>query len=305
MNKTIKNALDKMVALDSYITSTEGYPIYDLMQEIKVDNGNGQKLDRWGASGIVFYTEDENILENLLALRNKGELVELKQFLIANHDFLRPLNNKDYPAIPEMNHHERSAFAHLATSSSKKTTFKEGYYGVAHLIEEDQLFIFYQNHPAISELYKGDLNKGENYLIAQQRLKQAYEEGKIKPQGVIKGNAFNIVIESLLEFNIKKMSEFQKDTILVLKQFNETLHGNNVDFSTVIKNGIHKAVFKYADNKIEVIIPVNKKDGLSLVVNDGIEEDSEYKMHLPQALYFINKEVASSNVAKFMKKLKI
>lgn len=300
----MKKAIEKMVSLDSYITSKEGYPIFDLMEAFNASNGYGDKLPRWRASNIVFYTEYEILITEVNKLRKEGDLDAIKEFLTTHKEFIRPLYSDKHTKIEEMSESAILAFNHLSSSEQLKETLSKGYYGIAHLIENGELLIFNQNKQVINEVFKKNLNIMSNYRDASNLLRKMFNDKKIEPDAAIEGNAFNKVMEVLLPINFNQMNKYQKDTLLLLTEF-ENITNGDLTMSTKSVGNTHQVIFQFGKDKIEVNLPETKKEHFNVVKNDNKEEDSQFTMKLDQMLYYVNKECAASKVSKFIKKMKV
>ena len=79
--------LDKIKEINCTLISKSGYPIYDLMQDIKPSDGNGGYVSGYvGATGTVFYTQDDTLLNKFRSLTS---LQEKKDFLLENKSCLK------------------------------------------------------------------------------------------------------------------------------------------------------------------------------------------------------------------------
>jgi hypothetical protein len=297
----IKNRVEKTVSVDNYLCCVNGNKIYDLMQDIWVDNGHGQKLHRWGASGVVFYTTDEKLQKDLDTLRHNGNLDEVKKFVLANKEHVHDLGELIRNGLKVMSDSEVKAFNHLSNSEYRKDTLKNGYYGAAHLVEDDKILFFYQNNPAIRDFYNGkNLNVQKNYLEAQEGLLKAYKNGKVKPDGSFTGGARDKVMNALLDINFVQLSSYQKETTLLLQEFSDNVL-IGTQFSTKLENGKHVASFSQGNKNIDVEIPKTKDQ--DFVVNS--DRDIENIRKLSKLLSYINTEIAQEQVFSFLKKKKM
>lgn len=294
-----KNAVKKMVSLDNYLGTQNGYPVYDLMQETYRTNGYNQKLLGWGASGVVFYTEDETLLEKLHDVRTKDNLELLKQFLLENTKCLKLLSEVEKHS-PTMNDKQYLAFKHLRDKEHIANTLKNGFYGAAHLIEDDKLLVFRQNGLYMRDFVENkDLNTATSYNKMQLELRRLYNENKIQPECELTSGAFKKVSEHL--FNISpKLSNYQKDTVLLLTQFNQTILPE-VFMANETVDSAPAVMFKNNSIKMIVVLPENKKEQFK------VEADGNIRLfnNVPDLLKHINEEFSNSKVLSFLKRNKM
>lgn len=299
MNKN--KAIENTVAVDDYLCSVDGNRIYDLMKEVYVDNGHGQKLQRWGASGAVFYTTDTNLIEELKKVKSSGDLKDIKEFLSANKDSIHELHELYKNGLQVMSDKEFMAFKHLSDSSHRKDTLKNGFYGSAHLVEDEKILFFYQNHISIRDHFNGkDLNKQKNYFEAQEALLKAYKSGKIEPDGQFIGGARDKVLNSLLDINFTNLSNYQKETVLMLQEFSNSVL-TDAKFHTKLEKTTHVASFSKGQKKIEIELPRDKGNEF-VVQNNGNTTNIKKVADL---LSYVNSEIAQENVNSFLKRRKI
>lgn len=299
MNK--KKIIEKTVSVDNYLCSTDGYLIYDLMQDIYVDNGHGQKLHRWGASGTVFYPKDEAVLKELKAIKYDGDLGKLKEFLIIHKEHIHDLGQLYTDGLKVMNDKEFHAFNHLSSPEHAKDTLKNNHYGCAHLVDDNQILIFYQNQMAIRDFYTNkNLNVQKNYAEAQEGLLKAYKAKKVEPNGKFVGGALDKVMNSLLDMNYLSLSKYQKEMVLLLTEFNDNILVDT-KFHTKIENNKHVASFTHGRKSIKVEIPKEKNS--DFVVQDNNSPTNI--RNLADLLSFINKEISEQNVSNFLKTRKM
>lgn len=299
MNK--KNIINKTVSVDSYLCSVDGDIVYDLMQHTYRDNGYGQKLLYWGASGNVFYTKDETVLKELNELRSNGDIEKIKEFLTNNQKDIHSLEELKKNGVKLMKEKEFHAFRHLSTPEACKDTLKNNNYGCAHLIEDDKILIFYQNHLSIKDVCTNkNLNIQKNYQASQEGLLKAYKAGKIEPDGELTGGALDKVMNSLLDMNYVSLSKYQKEMVLLLQEFNDNILVNT-SLHTKIDNNKHIASFTHVKKTIKVEIPKEKNDEFIIQSNGS----STNVKKVADLLSYINKEVSEQNVNSFLKKRKI
>lgn len=299
MNK--KKIIEKTVSVDKYLCSIDGDYVYDLMQKILVDNGHGQKLERWGATGTVFYTKDENLVKELNKLRYDGDLVKLKEFLIAQQEHVHELQDLYKDGLKLMRDKELLAFNHLYNPENAKDTLKNNHYGCAHLVEDDQILIFYQNLMPIRDFYTNkNLNVQKNYAEAQAGLLKAYKDKKVEPDGKFVGGALDKVMNSLLDMNYLSLSKHQKQMVLLLTEFNDNVLVDT-KFHTKLENNKHIASFTQGTKTIKVEIPKEKNE--EFIVNSNGATANIKK--LADLLSHVNTEISQQNVNNFLKKRKM
>jgi predicted nucleic acid-binding protein len=297
----IKNIINKTVSLDNYLCSVDGDRIYDLMQVVYADNGHGQKLERWGASGTVFYTKDEKLAKQAKEISYNNDLEKTKEFLTQNKEHLYQLQDLYAKGLKLMNDKEFHAFKHLSSPELSKDTLKNNTYGCAHLIEDDKILIFYQNHISIREFCNNkNLNIQKNYHEAQAALLKAYKAGKIEPDGQFVGGAVDKVMNSLLDINFVNLSKYQKEMVLLLTEFNDSILVDT-KFHTKIEKNKHIASFTQGEKTIKVEIPESKEQDF-VVSSDG---EIENIRKLSKLLSYVNKEIAQEKVNTFLKRKKM
>lgn len=299
MNK--KKIIEKTVSVDKYLCSIDGDYVYDLMQKILVNNGHGQKLERWGATGTVFYTKDENLVKELNKLRYDGDLVKLKEFLIAQQEHVHELQDLYKDGLKLMRDKELLAFNHLYNPENAKDTLKNNHYGCAHLVEDDQILIFYQNLMPIRDFYTNkNLNVQKNYTEAQAGLLKAYKAKKVEPDGKFVGGALDKVMNSLLDMNYLSLSKYQKEMVLLLTEFNDNVLVDT-KFHTKLESNKHIASFNQGAKTIKVEIPKEKNE--EFIVNSNGATTNIKK--LADLLSHVNTEISQQNVNNFLKKRKM
>jgi len=298
MNK--KRAIEKTVSMDNYLVSIDGDLIFDLMQNTTRDNGYGQKLPYWGASGNVFYTKDEALKKEAKEVSFSGDIEKVKEFLINNKDNIHELDVLKQNGLKIMNDKQIKSFKHLSTSELAKDTLKNGHYGCAHLIEDNKVLIFFQNQLPIREYFEKNLTIPKYYREAQEALVKAYKANKVKPECELTDGALDKVMNSLLDIHFNKLSQNQKDMVLLLQEFNNNVLTNS-SFNTEIVDLKHIATFKKGSNTINIEIPTNK--GEEFVIDYNKKETKVTK--ISELLSFVNNELAQQDVNNFLKKRKI
>lgn len=299
MNK--KNIIEKTVSLDNYLCSVDGYKVYDLMQNILVSNGHGQKLERWGASGTVFYTTDDSLVKEVDKIRRGGNIDEIKQLLLSHKDEIHDLNVLNTNGLNLMSDKQFKAFQHLCDSEVRKDTLKNAYYGSAHLVEDDKILFFYQNALPIRDSFNNkNLNIQKNYLEAQEVLLKAYKSGKVEPDGELTGGARDKIMNALLDINFVNLSNFQKEIVLLLQEFNDSVLVDT-KFNTSIKGQKHVASFTQGKKSITAEIPKLKNE--EFVVQQNGQTNNIKK--LSDLLSYVSKEISQEQVNSFLKRKKI
>jgi hypothetical protein len=299
MTKT--KIIEKTVSVEKYLCSIDGDYVHDLMQKIYVDNGHGQKLERWGASGNVFYTKDEAVVKELNKIRYDGDLVKLKEFLITHQEDIHELQDLYQKGLKLMNDKELLAFNHLSSPENAKDTLKNNHYGCAHLVEDNKILIFYQNQMAIRDFCNNkNLNIQKNYAEAQEALLKAYKAKKIEPDGKFVGSAVDKVMNSLLDMNYLSLSKHQKEMLLLLTEFNDSVLVDT-KFHTKIENNKHIASFKQGEQNLKVEIPKEKNEEF-IVSSNGTTTNIK---KLADLLSYVNTEISQQNVNNFLQKRKM
>lgn len=194
------------IEINSVTLSTDGYPIFDLMCPSYPSDGHGGRLSGYvSASGIVWYKEDDKLLEEFSKLRNsKNSTTEDEIKFIEKHSECLI----EYHIIKIMDHKAQMAYSHLLGEKSRKETFAKKYYGVAFLMSDNKFLVFHQGDSAIREVFQNaDLSKKSEIKRAQLHLLEAYQNDKIKPEVEITGGAFLKLKEEMKDFVMTKISE--------------------------------------------------------------------------------------------------
>lgn len=300
MNKN--TAIKNFKELKSVAIGSNGYPIYDLFQTVYPDNGHGDKLSGYvGSTGIMFYSEDEKLLNELDEVSEMDSVEEYQKFFKKNIKNLYNSSELREVNISELRHEESFAYGHLCTPEAIKKTFSGQYYGVAHLDMGNELLIFRQGeingHFSIS---KYNLNELEDYKKVRGMILDLYNDNKIKPEARITGKPYENVKLALSKLDLNSVSEYQKNIALLLIDFKNEMRVFELSFDNTNDN--YQATIKNNNLKFSFVIPKDKKDNYVLK-----QENSEDKRHKDIAsvldeVYSISKK---QEINKFISKIKI
>lgn len=280
-----KSIIEKADDFSAVLMTENGYPVYDIMVP--------STQNYCSASGMAFYTEDDKLLKEFSNL----DIKERKAYLIANPQYVRSVIDI-FKESPEMNHPMPLAYNHLLYDF--EGTVKKGYYGCTHLISDGELLIFHQSQVFQKTGYKldsrksfSDLNEELESLVAN-----AYKQGTITPEGKISGKA----LERLKSKNpdiFKEMSQYQNDTLYILKSFkNELLDTCRLTYEKKEDLLIHLEI----NNKVyDITVPKEFKQALFLSVKNVHQE---FK-NIQEVIISIYGEITSNKLNSFIKKSKI
>lgn len=184
-----------VLEINSYCFSKNGYPVYDLMVKGDARDPSGARLDGYiSASGTIFYTENDFILENFKKVHDGGDIKKTLEFI--KNSIGCVMMSSD---VPVMDGNEQLAYSHLSSPATVKDTLKKSYYGAAHLVLEDKVLVFHQNKKGLSDFFSPpvDLNDPVKYRKLQKTIAQKYEAGELLPEATLTGKAFERVKNSL------------------------------------------------------------------------------------------------------------
>lgn len=213
-----EKALEKFTEVQYFLTSQNGYPIFDLMLPLK-------EKGYVGASNIVFYTEEIKKIKEFNQLRTQEQqLAFFKENIQHIYDFSELKNN----GLQLMSNKESMAFYHMNTPTRLEKTLREHFYGVLHLMLNDKIVLFetysasslkgFAEEPidfsyVLKDKHKLiDLNEEKHYMHLQKELKSLYEQEKIKPVGQLTGKSFKKVKKVLEEKMYYKFEEMEKNS---------------------------------------------------------------------------------------------
>lgn len=277
--------LDKADSFNAVLMTQNGFPVYDIM----VPSTPGYCR----ASGLAFYTEDEEVLKKF----NDYDTKQRKQFLLENPDYIQNVE-KILKNAPEMNHPMPLAYNHLVYNFEQ--TVKNGNYGSAHLLENDKLLIFHQSQVFHKTGFKISEHKDFNELYdsMQTMLYKAYKEGKITPDGSVSGKALQR-LKAKNPAMFKEMTPYQEQTLEILKSFkNELLESCKLSYD----KGDSLVINMQINQKNYVIdIPQNDKELLTLTIN---EAPCKFK-NIHNVVVDIYKDYSENKLNTFIKKIKI
>lgn len=201
-----------------FLTSQNGYPVFDLMLPLK-------EKGYVGASNIVFYTEETKKIKEFNQLRTKEEQ---QNFFKENLQYIHNLSELRNNGLQLMTNKESMAFYHMNTPTRLEKTLREHFYGVLHLMLNDKIVLFETHGPnsfkganeenidfsyVLKDQYKLiDLNEEKHYMHLQKELKALYEQGKIKPVGQLIGKSFKKVKKVLEDKMYYKFEEMEKNS---------------------------------------------------------------------------------------------
>lgn len=213
-----EKALEKFTEVRYFLTSQNGYPIFDLMLPLK-------EKGFVSASNIIFYTEESRKIKEFNQLRTREQQLE---FFKENPQYLHDLSELRNKGLQLMSNKESMAFYHLNTPTRLEKTLKEHFYGILHLMLEDKIVLFetynitsfegLDEEPIdFSYVLKDknkliDLNEEKHYMHLQKELKSLYEQEKIKPVGQLTGKSFKKVKKVLEEKMYYKFEEMEKNS---------------------------------------------------------------------------------------------
>lgn len=298
-------ALKKITEINSVTTSTNGYPVFDLMQDSYPSDGHGGRLTGYvSASGIAWYTEDKELLKEFSNIRMA------KDSSIENElDFIEKYSSclTNYHEIKIMPHVAQMAYSHLFSEESRKETFYKKYYGVAFLMSDDKFLIFHQNNPEIREVFQNcDLTNKNEIKKAQLHLLEAYQNGRIQPEGEITDGAFLQLKEQMKDFVITKISEkehpMKKEMSFLVdfgNHFNIKMDTKYTDNSTIL------ITLEQINPNIDYEIKRNTQGNLE-IKHENSDAWKEIKFNDLLTIIHNDSKIVEENIHNFvMKKIKL
>lgn len=280
-----KSTIERADSFNAVLMTQNGFPIYDIM----VPSNPGYCR----ASGMAFYTENEDVLKKFQDLDTK----ERKEFLLDHPEHISSVQDI-LKQSPEMNHPMPLAYNHLVDAFEQ--TVRKGNYGSAHLIEGDKLMIFHQTKVFHITDFKINNHKEFNdlYDSMQSMIEKAYKEGKISPDGIVSGKA----LERLKAKNpdmFKEMTEYQEKALDILKSFKRELLEH---CKLVYDKGENLAINMEINYKSYIInIPPKSKDDVKLTMNNHIQDFS----NINDLIVEVYKDYSQNKLNNFMKKMKM
>ena len=213
-----EKALEKFTEVQYFLTSQNGYPVFDLMLPLK-------EKGYVGASNIVFYTEETKKIKEFNQLRTQEDQ---QNFFKENLQYIHNLSELTKNGLQLMTNKESMAFYHMNTPTHLEKTLREHFYGVLHLMLNDKIVLFETHSPnsfkganeenidfsyVLKDQYKLiDLNEEKHYMHLQKELKALYEQGKIKPVGQLIEKSFTKVKKVLENKMYYKFEEMEKNS---------------------------------------------------------------------------------------------
>ncbi len=280
-----KATIEKADSFNAVLMTENGFPIYDVM----VPTRDGY----CSASSIVFYTEDENLLKEFKDLSTEKR----KEFLYNHPESVKTLNEV-FSYSKEMHHPMPLAYNHLLYDFER--TIRQGNYGCTHLIKDNELLIFHQSSLFARTGYKINNHKEFNDLYdeLEKLVVTEYKEGKIQPDGVIKGKA----VERLKSKNpeiFKELSKYQDNVLDVVKTFKyELLDHCRLTYDKSDDLIIHLEVNEI---KYDIKVPKNAKENIELICNHEREE----LKNVTELIDNIYEKVTHNRLTNFKAKMKI
>jgi hypothetical protein len=293
MSKKHEKTLINFVQLTPNYTSENGYPIFDLMV-------NSSQPGYVGASNVVFYSEDDKKVSELIEVMHDKE--KARQFLEENITDVSMLQDLHKVGIKEMDYSAQLAFRNLSGKGGVKAALKKVTYGTAHLVRNGEMLIFHQSKSPVASLFGGygekkDMSSLESYTNMQTELGRLYDSGKAKPEATIKGKAFEKLFKEMNGMEYHKLNDYQKDNFLMFQEFAQTIE---ITMKGDMKD-TPKIIFGYGNKTLEITLPANKTEDF---VVSGFKTPLAIK-EAADVLYFVNFEIAQDKVAKFMEKRKV
>lgn len=280
-----KSTIEKTDNFSAVLMTNNGYPVYDIM----IPSRPGY----CSASGLAFYTEDEEMLKKF----SKLDTEERKEYALKHSENIKTVSDI-FLHSSEMRHPMPLAYNHLVYAFEE--TVKKGNYGCTHLIEGNKLLIFHQSSVFHKTGYKLDSKKDFNdlYTEIQNLVAKAYKEGTITPDGEIHGKALERLKAKNPEI-FKEMSKHQSATLDILKSFRNELLDQckltyNKEESLIVNLEINNKNYK-------ISIPKSKKELLSLNIN----EEEQLFPNVHELIIEIYNSVNQNKLNSFMKKLKV
>jgi hypothetical protein len=288
----LKNIENWLQEINTYVKSKNGYPIYDLMK-------NSSQPGYLSASGLVFYTEDEDKLTEFKNLNDVRQNMDaLKEFIRHN-----PENFTEYSKVVNeigtMDNQEALAFGHLISEKNRKEAFKYGYYGAAFIEQDNQYLIFGKKGYEVSQLIKSDLNNIDNFNNLQAVLRRLYQNGEIKPECIFSGKAYERLKSTIENVPFFQMDKKSRNLFEVLSSFKQSVqpqmeivynyHDSQPEFE-ISNPGMKNLIIKTRDKQYEL---ASEEKGVM-----------QYK-NIADLLKEINQTIASTDVEKFISRLKM
>jgi hypothetical protein len=293
MNKSLENIENWLEEVNSYVTSKNGYPVYDLMK-------NSSRAGYLTASGLVFYSEDEEKLSEFKQIINtdlRKNKENLQKFIKNNSQSFREYNDVSRE-IGIMDNKEALAFGHLLTEKTRKETFKNGFYGASFIEHENQYLIFRSNHAEIRQLANSDINDIDNFNHLQATLKRLYQNGEIKPECIFSGKTYERLKSSMENIPFFQMDKKNKNLFEVLSSFRQSVQPQ---IEIVYQYENQQPQFKISNAGMKDLIVRIKDKQYEL---EGEKEANQHK-NIADLLKEINQTIASVHVEKFISRLKM
>lgn len=283
-NKKLLTMIDKATQVSVNLTSSNGFPIFDLMVE-------SYQAGYVSASGLVFYTEDKEVLKQYKEIARTSGIESLKTYFKENLDKMSFLSDLKLNGLKEMTHSEQLAFHHLSSKQAFKETLKKKIYGAVNLIENGEVLIFALSHAA-----QLDLSIPTQYSAFQNKLLYEYHNNDIKPEVIIKGKAAEKIIEAIQGNPKNILNDFQKEKYFLLIDFTN-LMGNNIKLVDHEK-GYAIAEISVGLEKIQVDLPRHKNEGFSVSFKDKTSSST----NIATVLHTINNYIGEIKIENFMEK---
>jgi hypothetical protein len=293
MNKSLENIENWLEEVNSYVTSKNGYPVYDLMK-------NSSRAGYLTASGLVFYSEDEEKLSEFKQIINtdlRKNKENLQKFIKNNSQSFREYNDVSRE-IGIMDNKEALAFGHLLTEKTRKETFKNGFYGASFIEHENQYLIFRSNHAEIRQIANSDINDIDNFNHLQATLKRLYQNGEIKPECIFSGKTYERLKSSMENIPFFQMDKKNKNLFEVLSSFRQSVQPQ---IEIVYQYENQQPQFKISNAGMKDLIVRIKDKQYEL---EGEKEANQHK-NIADLLKEINQTIASVHVEKFISRLKM
>lgn len=286
--------IDSVLEVKNHLFSENGYPIYDLMIANPHDLTGYPKI-----SSVIFYTENDVVLNEFLNIHKNQDLYSIKEFLKHNPQCVNKVSEFKKVGLKEMSYPMYMAFKNLLTVEKVNHTYQHNSYGIANLMINNEILIF--NHttstPIQQLLSKLATQKSatikEKYAFLQEGLSILFTKNLIQPETKIIGKAFNKVMPLLAQLKNYTFNHHQEETIRLVTDLAKFIVPY-FDMRVIEKTpGNYYIDFLYESKKIEVSLPREKDAAFEFIT----EKETRPMKDIVNLLYFFNQYLYDVKVA--------
>lgn len=295
--------INNLQELNNIMTSTEGYPIFDIMHTAHPKDYAGNTLSGYiSSAGYVFYSENEDEINKIYELKEEDNKDKIINHLLMNKKNVHSFSELRDLGIKEMNQSQSLAYSHLKSKERILQNMGSKYYGYEHIIEKNKdgeykVLIFKNSSASHGYKDKKDLKNPENYYKFIADLKIEYQNQKITPETIIEGNAAKKIHEGIISVFGEFINSYQQEVTNILQEFKYEFD-QNMKYS--FKNGDNYYLnIEYNNYHINIRIPESKDKPFVIKYDDKYQESVS---NIYNVILNIHQTLSHSKISKFLSK---